>query len=773
MSRAESLRAEQKKLAKESGPKIGQLSGKLKQAEGDERAAIEAEIAQLKAAPARLKDQIQTLDDEINTITPELESLLLTIPLPPDDDVPVGASSDDNVEIRRWAPQGWDWDKTFEQNRGFKPRGHIELCDALGLVDFPRGVKIAGTRSYVLTGMGMRLHQAILRYAIDFMVDRNGFTPMSVPVLVREEAMVGTGFFPGGRDQAYHVEETSRGGGQDMFLTGTGEVGLMGLHQNEILDEADLPLQYVTVSTCFRREAGAAGKDTAGLYRIHQFDKVEQVVICRADEQESRDWHKKMLGFVEDFLQSLGLPYRLLQCCTGDLGAKNADMIDVECWMPGRGELSPADSLPPVGPVSNRPDPDPSRLKTGSTESSPTGEFGETHSASRLYDYQCRRLNMRTRPGGAGGKGETVFCHSLNNTVAASPRILIPILEMFQNEDGSVSIRSWTTPRFAHLRIPLLVIALVVCAGTFGYMSIEGWGAWDAFYFTLVTITTVGYGDYGISPAGERLAVVLMLTGIGGLAYVAAQIVQTSIELTLNTERKMFDQIERLNDHVIVCGLGRIGRIVCRELARSGVGFVVIELDEDLCEQAKEGGWLVLRGDMTEDDTLTRCGLTRARAIVCAASSDNINIVTTLSARDLCPNVRIISRADSPDTVRKIQRAGASEVISPIWVGAKRISDVLLDEAQEKSETIESGTGSVVVRTIVVTEDSHLAGRQVRDSGVDHPAIAFVRVCPEGGPALEHPICRHRFKIGDTLVIAGDAEAVGAFELAESAQAAA
>ncbi len=335
-------------------------------------------------------------------------------------------------------------------------------------------------------------------------------------------------------------------------------------------------------------------------------------------------------------------------------------------------------------------------------------------------------------------------------------------------------LQSWTTPRFAHLRIPLLVIALVICAGTFGYMRIEGWGAWDAFYFTLVTITTVGYGDYGISEAGQRLAIGLMLTGIGGLAYVAAQIVQTSIELSLNTERKMFDQIERLNDHVIVCGLGRIGRIVCRELARSDVGFVVIELDEHLCEQAKEAGWLVLRGDMTEDDTLTRCGLTRARAIVCAASSDNINIVTTLSARDLCPNVRIISRADSPDTVRKIQRAGASEVISPIWVGAKRISDVLLQgEGGAPPLPIETGEASVIVRTIVVTADSHLAGRQVRDSGLEHPAVAFVRVCPEGGAALEHPICHHRFRIGDTLVIAGDADAVGAFEIAESAQAAA
>jgi seryl-tRNA synthetase len=188
----------------------------------------------------------------------------------------------------------------------------------------------------------------------------------------------------------------------------------MGLHQGEILREEDLPLKYTTVSTCFRREAGAAGKDTAGLYRIHQFDKVEQVVICRADEAESRVWHKKMIGFVEELLRGLGLPHRLLQCCTADLGVKNADMIDIECWMPGRGEAD--------------------------KDGTPRGAYGETHSASRLYDYQCRRLNMRYRMGGEQGSGPTTFCHSLNNTVAASPRLLIPILEMYQNEDGSVTI---------------------------------------------------------------------------------------------------------------------------------------------------------------------------------------------------------------------------------------------------------------------------------------------------------------------------------------------
>ena len=410
----EQLRSQQNLASKAMGPQIGKLSGQLRAAQGEDRQRLDAEIAALKAEPERLKAAIQILDEKIAGLTPELQSLLLNVPQPPDADVPVGTSADDNVELRVWASPVLDPGKSFVEQRGFAARTHLELCESLGLVDFPRGVKMAGTRSYVLTGLGYRLHQAVLRYAIDFMTDRHGFTPVSVPVLVREEAMVGTGFFPGGREQSYLVDEVSRGSGQDMFLTGTGEVGLMGVHQGEILDEATLPRKYVTVSTCFRREAGAAGKDTAGLYRIHQFDKVEQVIICKADETESRLWHQTMLSYVEELLQSLELPYRLLQCCTGDLGVKNADMVDVECWMPGRGDEDAAGR--------------------------PTGAFGETHSASRLYDFQCRRLNMRYRPGGEGGKGPTVFCHSLNNTVAASPRLLIPLLEVHQQVDGSVLI---------------------------------------------------------------------------------------------------------------------------------------------------------------------------------------------------------------------------------------------------------------------------------------------------------------------------------------------
>lgn len=411
MAEQETKRSEQKKLSKEMGPALGKLKGELKSLSGDAKARAETGIRELESRPVALKEAIQAIDIQLAAIEGEWRDLHLQVPQPPDADVPKGESAEDNIELYTWHPAWFDPRKSFQANKGFPPKTHIELVRDLKLADFERGVKMAGTRHYILTGDGMRLHQAVLRFAFDLITNEYGFTPMSVPVIVREECMVGTGFFPAGREQAYHIEESRRGSGNDLFLTGTGEVGLMGLHQDEILDADALPLKYATVSTCFRREAGAAGKDTAGLYRVHQFDKVEQVVICRADEAESRKWHKTMMEIVEQLLQRLELPYRLLQCCTADLGPKNADMIDIECWMPGRG----ADD----------------------ENGKPRGEYGETHSASRLYDFQCRRLNMRYK---ASAESGTVFCHSLNNTVLAGPRILIPILEMYQNADGSVTV---------------------------------------------------------------------------------------------------------------------------------------------------------------------------------------------------------------------------------------------------------------------------------------------------------------------------------------------
>ncbi len=403
----EELIAEQNRIGKEIGP----LAGRIKKAAGEEKAKLEAEMAKLQERPAAIKQRASELADQIAALEPQRDLLLLVIPQPPDDDVPRGNGPEDNIETRRWNPAWFDTAQSFEQNKGFKAKGHIDLMLKLGMVDFERGVKIAGSRSYVLIGAGMRLHMAITRYAIDMMINENGFTPMNVPVLVREEAMTGTGFFPLSKDQAYEINERGRGGTHDMYLTGTGEVGLMGYHMNEIVDYESLPLKYTTVSTCFRREAGAAGKDTKGIYRIHQFDKVEQVVICKADEAESRMWHQRMMGYVEELLRRLEIPYRLLQCCTADLGPKNVDMIDIESWMPSRGD----------------------ELPDGTT----SGAYSETHSASRLYDYQCRRLNIRYKD--PATKKNTI-CHALNNTVAASPRILIPIVELYQNADGTITV---------------------------------------------------------------------------------------------------------------------------------------------------------------------------------------------------------------------------------------------------------------------------------------------------------------------------------------------
>jgi len=354
------------------------------------------------ARVGELKSKVKAAEEQAKANEAALFPLLLQVPQPPDSDVPPGKDAADNVVLYRWGQP-----RKFE----FAPKSHIELGQELDLIDFQAGVRLAGSRSYFLKGAGAEMHTAILRMALDMMVYENGFTPMTVPVLVREAAMRGTGFFPAGREQAYRVGEPEETGEDVRFLTGTAEVGLTAYEMPEkdevSINEADLPLKYVSVSTCFRREAGTYGKDTAGLYRVHQFDKCEQVVICKNDIEESKKWHLQMLGFAEEILKRLNLPYRVIQCCTGDIGVKNASMMDIETWMPSR--LNPKD---------------------------PDSAYGETHSASRLYEFQARRLNLRYR----GTDGKIRFCHTLNNTVVASPRILIPILENYQSADGSVTV---------------------------------------------------------------------------------------------------------------------------------------------------------------------------------------------------------------------------------------------------------------------------------------------------------------------------------------------
>ena len=377
----ERLRAEQNEASKSIG--------KLKDP-AEKQAAI--------AKVGGLRDAVKAAEEHAKMSESELNPLLWQVPQPPDGDVPVGKDAADNKVAYTWGTP-----RTFD----FPIKSHLELGEKLGLLDFERGVRLAGSRSYFLKGFGADLHAAVMRFALDMMTREKGFTAMSVPVMVRESAMRGTGFFPAGREQAYRVGEVEESGEDLRFLTGTAEVSLTAFHMDEVLDEKDLPKKYTAVSTCFRREAGTYGKDTAGLYRVHQFDKCEQVVISRNDIDESKRLHKEMLGYSEELLQRLGLPYRVIQCCTGDIGVKNAAMFDVETWMP-------------------------SREQKGKPE---TG-YGETHSASRLYEFQARRLNLRYKD----ANGKIRFCHTLNNTVVASPRILIPILENYQNADGSVTV---------------------------------------------------------------------------------------------------------------------------------------------------------------------------------------------------------------------------------------------------------------------------------------------------------------------------------------------
>ena len=334
---------------------------------------------------SELKEQESKFDEEIKTLQPKFDELMQEVAQPADDDVPLGKDDTENIEIRKEGkvPQ-------FD----FEPKDHVQLGLELGIIDIERGVKLAGTRNYFLKGDGALLHWAVLRLAIDMMVSR-GYVPMSVPLLMKDEAMRGTGYYPGSEEQTYRMEK------DQLNLAGTAEVPLTAYRMGEILDQAELPLKFAGLSSCFRREAGAAGKDTYGLYRIHQFDKVEQVVICENSAEQSNKYHHEILSNAEAMMQALELPYRVVNVCTGDLGRGQAKKFDIEAWMPSR------------------------------------KNYCETHSASKFYEFQARRMNLRYKD--AVSK-KNIFCHTLNNTVIASPRILIPILELYQNADGSITI---------------------------------------------------------------------------------------------------------------------------------------------------------------------------------------------------------------------------------------------------------------------------------------------------------------------------------------------
>ena len=364
----ESDRAEQNRFSKE----LPKLSGTEK----------EAKLATMRELSKRLK-----LDEErLSQLEQQWQEAQLRIPSIPDERVPEGKDDSENVELR----------KIGEPPKfNFKPLDHVELGKRLDLFDVERGVKISGARNYILRGEGTRLQHAVLALALE-LLHKKKFILVDPPHIVRREAMVGTGYFPGGEEQAYALDDRDA----QHYLIGTSEVSVCAMHQDEILDEKDLPIYYGGYSPCYRREAGTYGKDTQGLYRIHQFYKVEQVVICRADQAESAAIHAQLLANAEELLALLELPYRVVVVCSGDMGQGQVYKNDIETWMPSR------------------------------------NSYGETHSCSTFYEFQARRLQLRYR----NAQGKSAFCHTLNNTLVATPRILIALLENHQNSDGSISI---------------------------------------------------------------------------------------------------------------------------------------------------------------------------------------------------------------------------------------------------------------------------------------------------------------------------------------------
>jgi len=362
----ESLRAERNRLSKQTGA-----------APKEERQRY---IEQSRQIGARLSEVEPGLREKEALV----RALMLRVPNIPAGDEPVGEGEEQNVEHHAWG----------EPPRfSFRPRDHVELVELNDWADLGRSGKIAGSRTFTLKGALVEVEMAIWRLAIDLLRDR-GFTVVEVPSLVKEEALVGSGHFPSAAEDVYYLQK------DNLYLSGTSEVSLNYLHSGEVLAEADLPIAYAGFSLCFRREAGAAGRDVRGLFRVHQFFKVEQYVMCPADKDESHRWFEKLLDNAETIVQALELPYRVVRTCTGEMGAGKVRMWDIECWIPSQ------------------------------------GRYRETHSVSELYDWQARRADLRYRD----AAGKLRHAYTLNNTAVATPRLLIPLLEVHQQEDGSVRI---------------------------------------------------------------------------------------------------------------------------------------------------------------------------------------------------------------------------------------------------------------------------------------------------------------------------------------------
>ncbi|WP_265528051.1 serine--tRNA ligase [Sphingomicrobium marinum] len=353
------------------------ISAKFKDAAPEEK-------AELGRRSKEAGNKASELEQAVADKQAELKAMMLQMPGIPWEGAPVGPDESYNTVIRTEGEK-----PEFD----FEPRDHVELMEMNGWADLSRIVQVSGSRTYCLKGRLALLEQKLMAWALETIMG-NGFDPITVPAIAREDAFIRQGQFPGHREETYELEK------DEMFLAGTAEVALTGLHSGEILEADQLPVLYAGYSPCFRREAGSAGRDVRGLLRVHQFVKVEQYVICEADEAVSAEWHAKLLAAAESLLQAMEIPYQVIETSTGDMGLGKFRMNDIESWVPS------------------------------------LGKYRETHSCSTLHDWQARRANLRYR----GEDGKPVFAHTLNNTALASPRILVPFLENHQTAEGKVKL---------------------------------------------------------------------------------------------------------------------------------------------------------------------------------------------------------------------------------------------------------------------------------------------------------------------------------------------
>jgi len=336
-----------------------------------------------------LKEQVQQLEETLREVMKEWQGLMLQVPNIPDMSAPVGPDESHSVIQKTWG------EKTVFD---FEPKDHIEIMLALDMADFERGVKVHGFRGYYLKGDGVKLCFAIWNYALDFWTKR-GFNPVMPPMITKREALMGCGFIPQGEADIYKNQD-------DTYLVGTSEVGLMGMYMDEVVPKENLPIKMLGFSPCYRLEAGSHARDVKGLIRVHEFYKIEQVVLCEASHEESVKWHEEMNGSTEQFIESLGIPYHTLNASTGDMGLGKVKMYDIELWVP--------------------------KEET----------YREISSASYFHDFQTRRLGIKYKD----ETGKSRYVHSLNCTAIPTPRILVSLIENFQQADGSIKVPEVLVP---------------------------------------------------------------------------------------------------------------------------------------------------------------------------------------------------------------------------------------------------------------------------------------------------------------------------------------